>query len=180
MAAMLKVRRPTGQEGLEIALGWHVFLVNGKEIVWHNGGTGGYRSFMGFDPKTRMGVVALSNTSTTVGVDDIGRHLLDPGVPLTTPAKTHQQVAVDPKIFAGYVGRYQLAPNFILEVTQDGGHLFAQATGQPKFEIFPESPTEYFLKVVDAQITFETDAQGRATGLVLHQGGANSPAKRIE
>ncbi len=180
MAAMLQVRRPTGQQGLEIALGWHIFLVDGKEIVWHNGGTGGYRSFMGFDPKTRMGVVALSNTSTTVGVDDIGRHLLDPGVPLATPVKAHQQVAVDPKIFAGYVGRYQLAPNFILEVTQDGGHLFAQATGQPKFEIFPESPTEYFLKVVDAQITFETDAQGRATGLVLHQGGANSPAKRID
>jgi serine-type D-Ala-D-Ala carboxypeptidase/endopeptidase len=41
MAAMLKVRRPTGQPGLEVALGWHIRTINGKEIVWHNGGTGG-------------------------------------------------------------------------------------------------------------------------------------------
>ena len=48
MAAMLKERRPTGQLGLEMALGWHIFTTGGKEIIWHNGGTDGYRSFMGF------------------------------------------------------------------------------------------------------------------------------------
>ena len=51
---------------------------NGNEIVWHNGGTGGYRTWIGFDPKSRIGVVVLSNTSTAAGVDDIGAHLLDP------------------------------------------------------------------------------------------------------
>jgi hypothetical protein len=55
-----------------------------------------------------------------------------------------------------------------------------QATGQPKLEIFPESDRDYFLKGVDAQITFETDSQGRATGLVLHQNGMNQTAKRIQ
>ncbi|MGA2843368.1 MAG: serine hydrolase domain-containing protein, partial [Steroidobacteraceae bacterium] len=85
MAAMLKVRRPTGQPGLEIALGWHILTTNGKEIVWHNGGTGGYRTFMGFDPRSRIGVVVLSNAETAAGVDDIGRHLLDTSVPLTKP-----------------------------------------------------------------------------------------------
>ena len=64
-------------------------------------------------------------------------------------------------------------------VTREANQLFIQATGQPKFEVFPESDKDYFLKVVDAQITFETDAQGKATGLVLHQGG-DKPAKRIE
>src|SRR5439155_9675932 len=61
MAAMLKERRPTGQPGLEVALGWHIFTTGGKEIIWHNGGTGGYPSFMGFDPKARVGVVVVSN-----------------------------------------------------------------------------------------------------------------------
>jgi hypothetical protein len=55
----------------------------------------------------------------------------------------------------------------------------AQATGQPAFEIFPSSPTEFFLKVVDARITFVKDASGAVTQLVLHQGGRDMPAKKI-
>ena len=180
MAAMLKVRRPTGQPGLEVAVAWHIWTMNGKEIVWHNGGTGGYRSFMGFDPQARIGVVALSNTFTAVGVDDIGRHVLDASVPLTKPPKEHKEVAVDPKLFDGYVGKYQLAPNFIFTITRDGNHLFAQLSGQPTFEIFPEGERDYFYKVVDAQITFVTDSNGRATELILHQNGIDQHAKRIE
>jgi D-alanyl-D-alanine-carboxypeptidase/D-alanyl-D-alanine-endopeptidase len=180
MAAMLTVRRPTGQPGLDVALAWHIFTTNGKEIVWHNGGTGGYRSFMGFDPKTRAGVVVLSNAETTAGVDDIGRHLLDSSVPLVKPPTVHHEVPVDPKMFDAFVGRYQLTPNVLMTVTRAGDHRFVQLTGQPQFEIFPESDRDYFLKVVDAQITFVTDSTGRATELILHQNGLNQHAKRIE
>lgn len=180
MALMLKTRRPTGNPGLEVALGWHIFSTSGKEIIWHNGGTGGYRSFIGFDPKAKVGVVVLSNAETELGVDDIGRHLLDPSVSLAPAPKQHKQVAVDAKLFDGYVGKYQLAPNFVIAVTRDGDHFFVQATGQPKLEIFPESAHDYFLKVVDAQITFVTDTNGRTTELILHQGGRDQPAKRID
>jgi CubicO group peptidase (beta-lactamase class C family) len=178
MAAMLKTRRPTGQAGLEIALGWHILTSNGKEIVWHNGGTGGYRSFMGYDPAARIGVVALSNAQTAIGVDDIGRHLLDASLPLAKPPAQHKEVKVDPKLFDGYVGTYQMTPAFALTVTREDDHLFVQASGQPKFEIFPEGDRDYFLKVVDAQITFVTDGQGQATELILHQGGRDQHAKR--
>jgi len=177
---MLKVRRPTGMPGLEIALGWHVRTIEGKEIVWHNGGTGGFRSFMGFDPSARTGVVALSNTFTTTGVDDMAMHLLDAKSPLAPPVKQHTQVKVDPKIYDGYLGTYELAPSFIITITRDGDHLFEQATGQPKFEIFPESERDFFLKVVDAQITFVTDSSGRATELILHQNGRDVHGKRFE
>lgn len=180
MAAMLKVRRPTGSPGLEIALGWHIFTRDGNDIIWHNGGTGGYRSFIGYDPKARAGVVVLSNAETATGVDDIGHHLLDKNFPLATAPKEHKEIAVDPKLFDGYVGRYQLAPDFILTITREGSHLFAQATAQPNFEIYPEADRDYFLKVVDAQITFVTDKQGRAKELILHQNGQNLPAKRLE
>jgi len=180
MATMLTVRRPTGIPGLEIALGWHILTHNGHEIIWHNGGTGGYRSYVGYDLQRRIGVVALSNTSMAAGVDDIGLHLLDSSAPLYQAPKERIAIAVDPKLFDGYVGRYELAPNFILTVTREGNQLFVQATGQPKFEVFPESIRDYFVKAVDAQITFETDSQGRTTRLILHQGGANQPAKRIE
>ena len=95
------------------------------------------------------------------------------------PVKEHKEINVDPKLFDGYAGSYQLAPNFISTVTREGDHLFVQATGQPKVEVFPEGDHDYFYKVVDAQLTFVTDSQGKATELILHQGG-DHPAKRVE
>ena len=180
MAAMLAKRRPTGDAGHEVALGWHVYTANDREIVWHNGGTGGYRSWIGFEPKSRTGVVVLSNASTGAGVDDIGRHLLVPALPLLPAPALRKEVAVDPALLQRYVGRYELAPNFILNITRDGKSLFVQATGQPRFELFPSSSNEFFLKAVDAQLTFELPAEGSATSVTLHQNGASQPAKRIE
>ncbi|WP_186306982.1 DUF3471 domain-containing protein [Mesorhizobium amorphae] len=89
-------------------------------------------------------------------------------------------MAVDPALYDRYVGRYQLAPNFILAVTRAGDRLMVQATGQPEIEVFPESEHEFFYKVVDAQISFEIGDDGKAKRLTLHQNGADMPAERIE
>lgn len=81
--AMQKAHQPqhdTGTPGLEVGLGWHILTKFNAEIVWHNGGTGGYHSFVGFDKKKRRGVVILSNS--TNDIDDIGRHLLESLYPL--------------------------------------------------------------------------------------------------
>ena len=181
MAAMLTVRRPTSSPNLAIALGWHVLTTHGRDLVWHNGGTGGYRTFIGFDPLARIGVVVLSNAGTAAGPDDIGRHLLDAELPLiSSQVKTRTEIAIDPQQAEKLVGRYQLAPSAIITLTRDGDHLFAQLTGQPRLELFSESAKEFFLKVVDAQITFEADGDAKATALVLHQNGANQRARRIE
>ncbi len=174
------VRRPTGVPNLQVALAWHILDHNGNGIVWHNGGTGGYRSWVGFDLKKRIGVVVLSNSAN--GVDDIGQHLIDSSLPLAPYQAPKQRTAigVDPRVLDGYVGRYQLTPQFMITVTHEQGSLFVQATGQPKFEIFAESPTEFFLKVVDAQITFVTAPDGHAAEMILHQGGANQHLKKID
>jgi D-alanyl-D-alanine-carboxypeptidase/D-alanyl-D-alanine-endopeptidase len=181
MATEVSVRRPTGVPNLEIAYGWHVFTGNGKTIYWHNGGTGGYRTFMGYDSKARVGVVALSNTSTPMGVDDIGHHLLDPEFPLAKiePSKEHKEITLDSKVLDGYTGRYQLAPDFILTITRTGERLFAQATGQGRFEIFAEGQLDFFAKITELTITFQIGEQGRATALTLRQAGNVTPAKRI-
>ena len=68
----------------------------------------------------------------------------------------------------------------MLTITRTDAHLFAQLTGQPAFEIFPESETRFFLKVVDAQLTFEADAAGKTAAVVLHQNGRDQRATRIE
>ncbi len=85
---------------------------------------------------------------------------------------------VDPALYSLYAGDYELAPAFILTVTREGDRLMTQATGQQKFEIFPSSDTEFFLKVVDARITFVRSPDGTVDQLVLHQGGRDMPAKR--
>lgn len=110
-ARMLALRHPTPAPGLQIALGWHVFTTNDHDVVWHDGGTGGYRSFVGFDPKARTAVVALSNAGTLAGVNDIGRHLLDRQVPLlradsplVTPQKERTAITVAPEVLDAYVG----------------------------------------------------------------------------
>jgi CubicO group peptidase (beta-lactamase class C family) len=80
-------------------------------------------------------------------------------------------VKVDPAILAAYVGTYQLAPDFSIIVTFENGKLMALATHQPSVQLFPESQTKFFLKVVDAQLEFVKDEKGQVAYLVLHQNG---------
>jgi uncharacterized protein DUF3471 len=88
-------------------------------------------------------------------------------------------VAVDAKLLDAYVGKYELAPGFVITVTRQGAQMFAQATGQPRFEIFASAPAEFFLKVVDAQVTFRALKGGHAEEMVLHQNGRDMPGKRV-
>jgi CubicO group peptidase (beta-lactamase class C family) len=182
MKAMLEVRRPLGKTKFEIALAWQIF----GETAWHGGGTGGFRSFVAYNPKDRIGVVVLSNASTPSGVDDIGLHLLNPKLPLANaePPKWHTEIQLDPKLLDNYTGRYQL-PDRILEITRDGGRLFAQGFGQqgmggPMFEMFAESEKNFFVKTTGSQFTFETDSEGRATGLTMYRvGRPGTPGARL-
>jgi hypothetical protein len=85
---------------------------------------------------------------------------------------------VDAKILAQYAGTYALAPNFDLVVTVENGQLMTQATGQGKIPLFAESETKFFPVVIDAEIDFVKDADGKVTHLVLHQNGHDMKAPR--
>jgi serine-type D-Ala-D-Ala carboxypeptidase/endopeptidase len=81
--AMALAQRPrftfAGQAA--IGLNWFTRYTATDTIVWHNGGTAGYRTFAGFVPSRRVAVVVLTNSGGE-GADDLGWHLLDPGLPL--------------------------------------------------------------------------------------------------
>jgi hypothetical protein len=181
MADEISIRRPTGQPGMEIAYNWLVQTKDGNSIIWHNGGTGGYSSYMGFDPKTRVGVVVLSNMSAPPGQDDLGRHLLDASYPLlqVKPPSEHTEISLDTKTFDRYVGVYQLNPNILLKVSRDGAAFYSQVGGQQKLQIFAESDHKFFIKVVDAQLTFDVDSQGAATQVTFRQNSRDTVAKRL-
>jgi D-alanyl-D-alanine-carboxypeptidase/D-alanyl-D-alanine-endopeptidase len=283
-----------GISGPIVGLGWHKIITEGLEITWHNGGTGGYRTFAGF-ANNGKGVVVLTNS--TVGADDIGFHLLNPKSPLqvTKPSiglkirniidtqgieqglKAYRElkkdqandydfsegqliklgedylgngemviaitvltlntevypesspafyslgkaflitgnkeksmlnfrksvelnpgnqdaiqklkelgvsdvaidVVVDTETLESYAGKYELAPGFILTVTRDGSQLKTQATGQSQVDIFPKSKNVFYLKVVEAQLTFNQNTDGKVESVTLHQGGQVIVGKRL-
>jgi len=88
-------------------------------------------------------------------------------------------VQVDPSLYDRYAGEYELAPGFSIVVTREGDRLLMQPTGQDKAEVYPESPTKFFLKEVDAEIEFVMDESGKVTKLILYQGGEKVPARKI-
>ncbi len=185
MQDQLKPRRPTGIPNTEIALAWHITTTPKGPIVWHNGGTGGYRTIMAFDPKARVGVVVLADTETLAGVDDIAFHILA-GTPLAQPPGPpkppvlRHEIPVDAEVMRGLAGHYQLTPQLIAEVTVQDGQMFIQLTGQGKAPVYFEGPNRVFWKVVDAQANFETDADGHGVAMVLHQSGQTLRAPRLK
>ncbi len=160
--------------GQAICLGWHLRKAEG--ILWHNGQTGGYHSFVGLRKNPPIGVVVLGNTAGGT-VDAVGYRLLDllagkepKPLPLKVPMR------VNPAILEQYVGNYEMYPNFILSVTREGGRLWVQATNQPRLGIYPESETKFSYRAVDARITFVRNKEGKVDKLILHQHGLDLPA----
>ncbi|MDQ3495231.1 MAG: serine hydrolase [Pseudomonadota bacterium] len=90
------------------------------------------------------------------------------------------KVEVDPELLARYVGKYELEPGLVFDITLVETQLLVRLGDQPRFPLFPESESKFFLQAVDAQITFIVDTAGQATGLVLHQGGRDQQARKIE
>jgi CubicO group peptidase (beta-lactamase class C family) len=170
-------RRPAGTPNMTIGLNWHVLRIDSSEVVWHNGETAGYHSFIGFDPARRVGVVILSNSATSV--DDLGFHLVNERSPLRLPPAPPAEVAQDTTLLGRYVGAYSLGPGVVMSVTRTGAKLYVRLTGQQRFRMFATSDSTYRLTAVDAQLEFHRGASGGATEVVLHQGGRDLPAKRI-
>jgi len=166
-------RQPAGPK-ITIGLGWHVFDGD-NPIVWHNGGTGGYRSFLGFSPNTGKGVIVLTNSAHSA--DDIGIHILDHTRPLQ---KFRKEINLSQAVLDRYPGTYRFAPNITLTVTREGRRLFVQLTGQPRFELFAESERKFFLKVVEAQLLFGGAGDETAPQVTLFQNGREQVARRAE
>lgn len=264
--ALTAIREP--QAAGDTALGWHIHTIDEDDrVFWHNGGTGGYASYLALRPATRTGVVILTASTeyglvTELGFAQIadrslhtgdvdlqpypGAYQLAEGFILTVfiedgrlfgqatgqgpfamaPAGEHEfvfpaagirvvfdrdsagvaqsltffqgeqvtkaprvaddqgmqiraAIELQPDVLLDYVGRYQLAPGAIITVEARARQLFAQLTGQAAFPVFAYEPDRFFLKVVDAQLHFERDDEGKVTAVVLHQMGQQR-APRID
>lgn len=170
-------QEPIVETDFPIGLCWHV--THDGHTRWHNGETAGFHSMVMLDREKKIGVVVLSNTATDQ-VDILASELMSAMAgEVVKPRVFEKPQEVDPKIAARYVGRYELTPEFILEISQDEQGLTVQATNQPAFRIYPSSETEWSLRVVDATITFKSNAKGEWNELVLFQNGIHQSAIRM-
>lgn len=184
--AMRMAQQPTSTaSGPKIGLNWIAQdMPGGAQVVWHNGGTGGYGTFIGLDQKRGVGVVLLANTS---GVpQDIAMHLFDPTLPLTPKPATHTEITVPAETLAKFAGVYamEVQPDFKLKVVVENGQMIISPTGQESIRVFPEAETsdgglKVFYKEVDAQITFTPASNGQAAYLTLHQNGRDLKAPKL-
>ena len=109
---------------------------------------------------------------TTAGGESIGKESNK------IPPTEKKEIDVPASILEQYVGIYELQPGFDLVMTLEDGQLFTQATGQPKFQMYAETQTKLFLKVVPAVVEFIKDDAGKFSSLILYQNGQKMPAKR--
>ncbi|HLY41859.1 MAG TPA: serine hydrolase [Terracidiphilus sp.] len=145
----------------------------------HGGVNAGFESmFVGFD-RNGDGAAVMTNAQ---GGERLASEVMSAiAIAYQWPAwqpPVRTKVKVDPATLARYVGTYQLAPDFSVTFTLEGDQLMTQATNQPKFPIYPESQTRFFLTVVDAEVEFVTDDKGQVSGAILHQGGQDHKAVR--
>lgn len=167
------------------AYGWIVLepvpaMFGGYRRVFHTGGINGFASVIVRLPEPNVTVIVLANNDRA-NASSVARDVaaIYYGQPYTIPAE-RTAVTLDPAVLDRYVGKYELAPGFVITLTREGNSLMAQATGQGKFEIFPASETSFFAKVTELTVTFVKDTDGKVTQFMLTQGGATRPAKRIE
>lgn len=176
-ALVQTAQRPTSMADTQIGLAWNLSQNKGtgkgegKTLIWHNGRTGGYASFIGYTEDGQRGVVVLANVARTV--DPIALSVLFP-----ERAAKSLPLAPPPAVLAQYAGTFELAPGFVLTISPKGRILAAQATGQPAFAAFADGEDRFQLPDVGASLSFKRNAAGAVESLVLHQHGRDLPGRK--
>jgi len=175
-ASLEKMTRPFRND---YGCGLFISTVNGHKRMEHGGGIQGFNSELVYWPDEKMTIVVLANLNGN-GPSSIAQDLAATvhGEKITLPGE-RKEITLTPEQLQQFVGRYSLTPAIHADITLEGDQLYTQLTGQPRFPLFAESPTSFFLKVVDAQVTFHKDASGKVTELTIHQGGRDTVAKKI-
>jgi CubicO group peptidase (beta-lactamase class C family) len=179
-----KQQRDADASGPAMGLSW--MIAGDGQTRWHNGETGGSHSAIFINRKLNCAVVVLCNTALRTEIDQLAMQLvLKAGGQESEPKHKEMSnhgsgaLAIDAKLRGRLVGRYQLKPDFIFTVRDRDGHLMVSITNQPTQEVFPDSPTRWSYRGVDATLEFNLPKSGPATSLILHQNGIKQTAHRI-
>lgn len=180
LAAAIKLGQQPVNPGAQpaMAMNWMQASLGGRTWLAHEGGTGGFSSFVAFDPEARRGVIVLSDTAvhSLGGLGSLGLHLADPSVPLGKPRKA---VAASNDLLDALVGEYQLQGAMKMRLTRKDDTLVIQAEGQPPFEMGHDDAGDFYPQAFDALLTPQRKADG-SYGFTWTQMGGAIPAVRID
>jgi CubicO group peptidase (beta-lactamase class C family) len=181
---------------LSYGLGWGLYWTPYGKAFFKEGHDEGWRNYTVCFDKSKTGLLIMANSSNGEGIfkellETLLKNTFTPiewegytpydKLPPREPLKQHKEVAVDPKLLEGYVGRYAIPPDIILTITHGkGDHLIVQENDETPQELVPEGDREFFSTSADDEYTFNLDAHGRAFEMVLHTGGRDIPIKRME
>jgi CubicO group peptidase (beta-lactamase class C family) len=162
----------------DYAFGLFVHDVNNHKAMEHGGGIEGFNTQATYYPEAKLAVIVLGNLNGGAP-GEIAKKLAAVafGDKVVLPNE-RKEVAVPAKKLAEYAGMYEISPTFQIVMSVEGERLMTQATGQPKFPLFAESESKFFLKVVGAEVDFVRNEKGEITHLMLHQGGQDVKAVR--
>ncbi len=180
---------------LSYGLGWGLYWTPYGKAFFKEGHAEGFRNYAVCIEGPKTGLLIMTNSSNGEGIykellETLLKNTFTPiewegftpynQLPPRQPLKEHKEVAIEPKLLDRYVGRYGEPPSLIITIRREGNHLSLQENDEPKAEIFPESENKFFSKSSDDELSFQSDAQGRVTTMVIHTGGKDIPIKRID
>lgn len=154
--------------------GWFINDVRGHRLVEHGGGWQGFTTHIARYTDDNLTVIVLAN-AFPADPSGIAHGIAE----FYIPELRRAAINLDAKTLETYAGQYELAPNLVLTVKSEAGKLLLQM-GKRSEELFAESETSFFLKAIDAQITFVKDNKGQVVRLILHQSGAAMEAVKIQ
>jgi hypothetical protein len=164
-------------EGHMMGMNWNLATRNGRTRISHEGGTGGYSSYAGFDRAAKRAVVLLSDTALTAsgGLGSLGAHLLDASILVGAP---HVVATADAKLIDALVGKYRLQGGLGMELRHTSDHLTIQADAQPEFEMGYDSVGDFYPLSFDALLRPKRKADG-TYAFTWFQGGGALEAERL-
>jgi len=177
---MLTLDRPGDGADTRMTLGWRRTVAHGETFYWSNGSSDGSRTFMGFNPVRGVAVVALADTASGGGLDDIAWRVLDPveSVDLKVVARP-KTVELPPTAIDRVLGTYRYAPDDEMTITRGVTGLIVTA-GPGQLLIQPQSRTRFFSKAGgDLYLDFPGPASQPADRMVLHQSGKRFVYQRV-
>jgi D-alanyl-D-alanine-carboxypeptidase/D-alanyl-D-alanine-endopeptidase len=161
-----------------MGMNWMLAQVGDRNVLVHEGGTGGFSAFVSLDPQRERGVVILSDTTwNSIGsLGSLGLHLVDASLPLGKPRR---EVAAEPALLAALAGEYQLQGGMKMRLRQRDGQLTIQAAGQGEYVMGHDDAGDFYPLQLDAVLRPQRKADG-SYGFTWTQMGAVLPATRVD
>jgi CubicO group peptidase (beta-lactamase class C family) len=163
----------------DYAFGVIVNNATGRRSISHAGGIEGFNTNLTYYPDSKITVAVLANVNGPAASQLAGQlgGIANGETVRLSSERTSIELPRDK--LDRLVGSYELTPMATMRITVVGTQLQSQLGPQPVVPLFAESETVFFPRVVEAEITFELDASGKATALTLRQNGQERRAPRI-